>query len=159
MRQRRDFLKICGLAGLGLAVPFHLARRGRRRRRKQDEPYAGPYYVVFNASGGLGHDVPHGPQGGQRDQPPLQGRRHPDEGSAQVRPEPTSTPKGGMSNEDFYAEFGNELLVLNGLDYSVNNHSPGRPVHGHRQARQPGLPDVRRAGRRMPRARLARSRS
>ena len=30
-----------------------------------------------------------------------------------------------MSNEDFYAEFGNELLVLNGLDYSVNNHSPG----------------------------------
>ena len=30
-----------------------------------------------------------------------------------------------MSNEDFYAEFGDELLVLNGLDYSVNNHSPG----------------------------------
>ena len=30
-----------------------------------------------------------------------------------------------MSNEDFYAEFGNELLALNGLDYSVNNHSPG----------------------------------
>ena len=33
--------------------------------------------------------------------------------------------KGGMSNEDFYAEFGDELLVFNGLDYSVNNHSPG----------------------------------
>ena len=33
--------------------------------------------------------------------------------------------QGGMSNEDFYAEFGDELLVLNGLDYSVNNHSPG----------------------------------
>jgi hypothetical protein len=31
----------------------------------------------------------------------------------------------GMSNEDFYAKFGDELLVLNGLDYSVNNHSPG----------------------------------
>ena len=30
-----------------------------------------------------------------------------------------------MSNEDFYAQFGDELLVLNGLDYSVNNHSPG----------------------------------
>jgi hypothetical protein len=30
-----------------------------------------------------------------------------------------------MSNEDFYAEFGNELLVMNGIDYSVNNHSPG----------------------------------
>jgi hypothetical protein len=31
-----------------------------------------------------------------------------------------------MSNEDFYAEFGRELLVVNGLDYSVNNHQPGQ---------------------------------
>ncbi len=30
----------------------------------------------------------------------------------------------GMSNEDFFAKYGKELLVLNGLDYSVNNHSP-----------------------------------
>ena len=30
-----------------------------------------------------------------------------------------------MCNEDFYAEFANEVLTLNGLDYSVNNHSPG----------------------------------
>ena len=33
--------------------------------------------------------------------------------------------KGGMTNEDFYAEFGRDLLAFNGLDYSVNNHSPG----------------------------------
>jgi len=32
---------------------------------------------------------------------------------------------GGMCNEDFYAEFGEQLLTFNGLDYSVNNHSPG----------------------------------
>ncbi len=30
-----------------------------------------------------------------------------------------------MSNEDFYQEFGSELLVVNGIDYSVNNHNPG----------------------------------
>ena len=30
-----------------------------------------------------------------------------------------------MSNEEFYGEFGSELLTFNGLDYSVNNHSPG----------------------------------
>jgi len=30
-----------------------------------------------------------------------------------------------MCNEDFYAEFGGGLLTLNGLDYAVNNHSPG----------------------------------
>jgi len=32
--------------------------------------------------------------------------------------------EAGMSNEDFFKKYGNELLVLNGLDYSVNNHSP-----------------------------------
>ena len=31
-----------------------------------------------------------------------------------------------MSNEEFFNELGHELLVLNGLDYSVNNHSPGQ---------------------------------
>ncbi|HYF01066.1 MAG TPA: DUF1501 domain-containing protein, partial [Planctomycetota bacterium] len=32
--------------------------------------------------------------------------------------------KGGMANEAFYEKYGRELLVLNGLDYSVNNHDP-----------------------------------
>ena len=30
-----------------------------------------------------------------------------------------------MSNEGFFGEFGSELLVMNGIDYAVNNHSPG----------------------------------
>src|SRR6266511_2054706 len=47
---RRDFLKLCGLAGLGLAVPFRPS--DARGAEKKDEPYGGPYYVVFNASGG-----------------------------------------------------------------------------------------------------------
>ena len=39
---------------------------------------------------------------------------------------PTAKHKqGGMSNEEFFGEFGSELLTLNGLDYSVNNHAPG----------------------------------
>ena len=33
--------------------------------------------------------------------------------------------KGGLNNEAFYEKFGPELLTVNGLDYSVNNHSPG----------------------------------
>ena len=32
--------------------------------------------------------------------------------------------EAGMSNEDFFKKHGDDLLVLNGLDYSVNNHSP-----------------------------------
>ena len=30
----------------------------------------------------------------------------------------------GLSPEDFYREFGDELLTINGLDYSVDNHAP-----------------------------------
>jgi len=30
----------------------------------------------------------------------------------------------GMSNADFYKRYGEELFCFNGLDYSVNNHSP-----------------------------------
>lgn len=47
---RRDFLQLCGLAGLGLAIP--IGPRAIRAAEKQDESYPGPHYVVFNASGG-----------------------------------------------------------------------------------------------------------
>ena len=49
-RDRRDFLELCGLVGLRLAVPFRPSIACAAE--KKDEPYAGPYYVVFNASGG-----------------------------------------------------------------------------------------------------------
>ena len=47
---RRDFLKLCGLAGLGLAVPRFA--RELVAKDEADRGYPGPYYVVFNASGG-----------------------------------------------------------------------------------------------------------
>ncbi len=59
-----------------------------------------------------------------------------------------------MSNEDFYAEFGNELLVAQRARLLGQQPLPRRPLHGDRQARQPGLPDVRRPGRRLPGAGL-----
>ncbi len=116
---RRDFLKACGLAGLGLAVPFHTDGAETRA-----EPYPGPYYVVFNASGGWDTTYLMDPKG--------KGgiNRLYEEGDILTRGAhkfaPTARHKtGGMSNEDFYAEFASDLLVVNGLDYSVNNHSPG----------------------------------
>ena len=48
---RRDFLKLCGLAGLGFACPGGLASL-LRAAPTEAPPYDGPYYVVFNASGG-----------------------------------------------------------------------------------------------------------
>ncbi len=119
MPARRDFLKLCGLAGLGLAVPG-----GIRADDKTDTAYRGPYYVVFNASGGWDTTYLMDPKG-------IGGiNRLYQEGDILTKGEHKYAPtakqvKAGMSNEDFYKEFGDELLVLNGLDYSVNNHSPG----------------------------------
>ncbi len=119
---RRDFLRLCGSAGLGLTVPWVLPERASAA--PQDEPYPGPYYIVFNASGGWDTTYLMDPKG-------INGmNRLYGEGDILTRGAhkyaPTAKHKsGGLSNEDFYAEFGDELLVLNGLDYAVNNHSPG----------------------------------
>jgi hypothetical protein len=119
---RRDFLKACAAAGLGLAVPFR--PREVRAAGKKDEPYAGPFYVVFNAAGGWDTTYLMDPKG-------VNGinRLYKDgdiltSGAHKFAPIKKHA-KGGMCNEDFYAEFGNELFTFNGLDYSVNNHSPG----------------------------------
>ena len=120
---RRDFLKLCGLAGLGLACPSGVASLFAAET-KETPPYDGPYYVVFNASGGWDTTYLMDPKGTgginrlYKDGDILTKGQH--------KFAPTAKHiQAGMSNEDFYAEFGGELLVLNGLDYSVNNHSPG----------------------------------
>ena len=120
---RRDFLKLCGLAGLGFAIPGSITSL-LRAATKEDAPYDGPYYVVFNASGGWDTTYLMDPKGAGGI------NRLYEEGDILTQGEhkyaPTEKHKqGGLSNEEFYAEFGSELLVLNGLDYSVNNHSPG----------------------------------
>ncbi len=119
---RRNFLKLCSLAGLGLAVPLRYPLPAGAQAR--NEPYEGPYYVVFNASGGWDTTYLMDPKG-------VNGiNRLYREGDILTRGAHRYAPtarhiQAGLSNEDFYAQFGNELLVLNGLDYSVNNHAPG----------------------------------
>ena len=120
--KRRDFLKRCSLAGLGFAAPIglqHLARGGEA----ESNGYEGPYYVVFNASGGWDTTYLMDPKGVgginrlYREGDILTAGQH--------RFAPTSKQmKQGMSNEDFFAKYGKELRVLNGLDLSVNNHTP-----------------------------------
>ncbi|MCE9606706.1 MAG: DUF1501 domain-containing protein [Planctomycetia bacterium] len=119
---RRDFLKYCGLVGLGLAAPIRFP--GAARAATDDAPYEGPLYVVFNASGGWDTTYLMDPKGvGEIN-------RLYKAGDIQTRGEHKFAPTkkhiaAGMSNEEFYAEFGDELLTFNGLDYSVNNHAPG----------------------------------
>ena len=119
---RRDFLKACAAAGLGLAVPFRPAES--RAVEKKDETYAGPYYVVFNASGGWDTTYLMDPKGVNGINRLFQEGDILTKGAHKFAPIRKHA-QGGMCNEDFYAEFGPELLTFNGLDYSVNNHSPG----------------------------------
>ncbi|MGI9468080.1 MAG: DUF1501 domain-containing protein, partial [Rubripirellula sp.] len=107
--------------GLGLAAP--IPALSASDEEQELPPYEGPYYLVFNASGGWDTTYLMDPKGTDQinrlytDEQILSHGKH--------RFAPTSRhKKTGLSNEDFYAEFGSELLVLNGLDYSVNNHSP-----------------------------------
>src|SRR4051794_9778509 len=121
-RNRRDFLKLCGLAGLGVAVPLRYPVPARAEAR--NEPYEGPYYLVFNASGGWDTTYLMDPKGTNGINRLYQEGDILTRGAHKFAPTAKHIP-AGLSNEDFYAEFGSELLVLNGLDYSVNNHSPG----------------------------------
>lgn len=120
---RRDFLKLCGLAGLGFACSGGVGSL-LKAESKEDAPYDGPFYIVFNAAGGWDTTYLMDPKGIEginrlfKDGDILTQGNH--------KFAPTEKHKsGGMSNEEFYKEFGRELLTFNGLDYSVNNHSPG----------------------------------
>lgn len=122
MTPRRDFLSWCTLAGLQLAAPLR-ADEPAVADNAELPPYAGPFYIVFNASGGWDTTMLMDPKGvGGINRLFAEGDIL-TEGSHRFAP--TDAHKdGGLSNEAFFAEFGRELLVFNGLDYAVNNHSP-----------------------------------
>ncbi|MDB6034910.1 MAG: hypothetical protein JWM16_5248 [Verrucomicrobiales bacterium] len=120
---RRDFLKLCMMAGLGFACPGGI-NSVLRAAPKEAPPYDGPYYVVFNASGGWDTTYLMDPKGvGEINRLYKEGDIL-TKGQHKFAPTAKNI-QAGMSNEDFFGEFGNEILTLNGLDYSVNNHSPG----------------------------------
>lgn len=121
---RRDFLKLCGFAGLGFAVPTGFPGAALAGEAKDLPPYEGPYYVVFNASGGWDTTYLMDPKGINEINRLYKDGDILTQGAHKFAPTAAHR-DGGMSNEDFYKEFGNELLTLNGLDYSTNNHSPG----------------------------------
>jgi len=118
---RRDFLRLCGSAGLGLAAPVGL--RSAWAAPAESPPYEGPYTVVFNASGGWDTTYLMDPKGVGGINRLFQEGDILTRGAHKFAPNAKHA-KGGMSNEAFFEKYGKELLVLNGLDYSVNNHDP-----------------------------------
>ncbi len=121
---RRNFLKLCSLAGLGFAAPIGMSSLApAKSTAAESSGYAGPFYVVFNASGGWDTTYLMDPKGVEGINRLYQARDILTAGQHRFAPTAKHIEKG-MSNEDFYAKYGSELRVLNGLDYSVNNHSP-----------------------------------
>lgn len=121
---RRNFLRLCSAAGLGFASPIGLsAIASAKPDSGESTGYAGPYYVVFNASGGWDTTYLMDPKGVEGINRLYQ---HGDIlGAGEHRFAPTAKHiEKGMSNEDFFTKYGAELRTLNGLDLSVNNHTP-----------------------------------
>lgn len=120
---RRDFLKLCGLAGLGFACTGDWRYLSGEEPR-ENAPYDGPFFLVFNASGGWDTTYLMDPKGVNGINRLYQQGDILTQGHLKFAPNEKHR-TGGLSNEQFFAGFGSELLVFNGLDYSVNNHSPG----------------------------------
>ena len=109
---------------MGVAIPVgqrYLA--GAEKAKAEPAPYEGPYYVVFNASGGWDTTYIMDPKGVNKINRLYQQGDILTQGNLQFAPNAKQI-KAGLSNEDFFKKYANELLVFNGLDYSVNNHSP-----------------------------------
>jgi uncharacterized protein (DUF1501 family) len=120
---RRNFLKYCAATGLGLSAPLATTQPLTAHDSQEMPPYEGLCWLVLNASGGWDTTLLMDPKGS-----PAINRLYTAEQilqQGQHRFAPTEQHReGGLSNEAFFAEFGRDLLVVNGLDYSVNNHSP-----------------------------------
>jgi hypothetical protein len=120
--RRREWMKRCAVAGIGLSVPM-LPEGAATAASEELPPYEGPYYVVFNAAGGWDTTMLMDPKGTEQINRLYTREEILQEGNHRFAPT-AKHQQGGLSNEAFYREFGPELLVFNGLDYSVNNHSP-----------------------------------
>lgn len=122
--RRRDFLRLCGTAGLGFAAPIGLSLGSRALGETPEPPaHEGPYYVVFNAAGGWDTTYLMDPKGVNEINRLYKVGDILTQGNHRFAPNAAHI-EAGLSNEDFFKKYGDDLLVLNGLDYSVNNHSP-----------------------------------
>ena len=117
MMERRSFLRGVAGAALGLSV-------GLSPARGENEPYEGPLLAVFNAEGGWDTTYLMDPKGGPALNQGYQRDQIQEIGAHRFAPTAGLIAEGAMSNRSFFERYGESLLVINGIDTSVNNHSP-----------------------------------
>ena len=121
---RRNFLKLCSLAGLGLAAPISFSDLTEAKDAPDETlGYPGPYYIVLNASGGWDTTYLMDPKGADGINRLYTAGDIQTAGAHRFAPNAKHIEQG-LSNEAFFTKYAAELRVLNGLDLSVNNHTP-----------------------------------
>jgi hypothetical protein len=126
--ERRDFLKLASMAGLGVAVgniPF-------MRGAKAAEPYTGPLWIMLHAGGGWDVTSFCDPKGASdaMDMDPM---------NHYLASEIKSTGPGGIIKyapnpnvggpmDQFFTNHADKMLVINGIDCATNSHDVGTRV-------------------------------
>src|SRR3978361_1361822 len=108
-QSRREFLRFCGLAGLGVSAPIWCPDVAGAAAA-EPPPYEGPFYVVFNASGGWDTTYLMDPKGIGEINRLYKDGDIVTQGKLKYAPIKKHM-AAGMSNEEFFGEFGKELLV------------------------------------------------
>ncbi|MDI1451657.1 DUF1501 domain-containing protein [Polyangium sp. 6x1] len=125
---RRDFLKIASMAGLGVAastIPF-ASNAGAA-------PYTGKFWVMIHAGGGwdvTSHCDPKGATG-ENDPDPMNHYLASTIGTAvgsKSKLPMRYAPDPAGANKAFFDKYVNDLVVLNGVDTSTNSHDVGTRV-------------------------------
>lgn len=115
---RRHFLRgTAALSGLGA-----IATLGNRTARAA--PHDGLCVCVINASGGWDTTALTDPKGTPDINRLYDASEIQEVGAISFAPTEGRLNAEGLTNETFFSRYGSELLVLNGVDVSVNNHEP-----------------------------------
>ncbi|RAL24665.1 Tat pathway signal protein [Lujinxingia litoralis] len=112
---RRDFIKLAGMAGMTVVSPMAFGRIARA----EEMNYPGPYYVMVNAIGGWDTTYLCDPKGvngintayGQGEIGTI--------ASSPIKYAPVG------NNQYFFEKYASELLVINGVDMATTGHAVG----------------------------------
>ncbi len=121
---RRDFLRLCGLAGVAVSAPFLPSRVCAQ------EGYDGILYLIVHASGGWDPTSFCDPKGSPDPDAPtpinhyLRDDIRSPSGPSPIRWAPFA------DNDAFFERHYRDILVFNGIDTSTNSHAVG-PRHIH----------------------------
>jgi hypothetical protein len=123
--ERRDFLKLASMAGLGVVAAGSLSRDATAA-----DPYTGPLFIMVNAGGGWDPTYLCDPKGSVNEAEQDAGNRD----SMNHNYLASEIPTAGRNiryapvsdqHTSFFDKYASRLLVLNGIDTGTNSHDAG----------------------------------